>query len=303
MLAVAFFCAAAAVAGPADKPKRERSKGKPATRPVTQPAEQVVEAVPGSILAERRRLNRIPRSQRTVDEVAALAGIDFILAVANAEGARAAGMIDVVGYQQLPEGELLLEDPPRPFDPNTLAARIGARSRLPIGDLPVETVEVRPRVNLAEFPAVASWMTFEDRAFVVRAQEESPAGWIKKDACLVIRVRADKPTITGGTFFDVLPATVPPPVVVPSTPAAAPDSASASPAVGPLPRPPVGPPPLPPPTTQPAPQRTEPHATTQSARPRPATPPATQRAPQPATRPQSPNPSPPADEGPPEEDK
>lgn len=213
-----------------DTQKRERSRSRPPVKPATQPAEPVVEPTPGSILAERRRLNRIPRTQRSVEEVAALAGIDFLLAVANADGARAASLIDVVGYQQLPEGDLLWEDPPRPIDPNLLAGRISSRERVAIGELPVETVEIRPRINLGEFPAVALWMTAADRALIARASEPAPPGWVAKDACLVIRVRADKATIMGGTFFDVLPAVVPPAIeAAPARPAPVPTTQRANP--------------------------------------------------------------------------
>lgn len=291
-VAVAFLCAAVASASSGDKPRRERSRAKPAIKSATQPTEPAIEPTPGSLLAERRRLNRIPRTERSVEEIAALAGIDFLIAVGNADGSRVAGLIDVVGYQQLPEGDLLWDDPPRPIDPNTLAGRISARGRIAVGELPVETVEVRPRTNLGEFPAIALWMTAEDRALVVRAPDQAPSGWVTKDACLVIRVRADKATITGGTFFDVLPAVVP--AALEPAPAAQPPPPVTQPARPPLPAdrmsqaPTVTPPVVPKPVAPIQPVRT-PAAT------RPATP---------TTRPQpSTPPPPPPDDGPPEEDK
>lgn len=206
LLAVAFFCAT--LSGAIDekpKSKAPRPRGKPTSKPTTRPtSDPTPEPTPGTVLAERRRLTRIPHAQRTTEEIAALAGIDFLLAIGNADGPRASGLVDVVGYQPLPSDEQLPEDPPRPKPQADIGTWVGERPHFAVGELKSEQFDVRSKSHLREFPAVATWMLTEDRVLLIHAPTTPQPNWIRRDACLVIRIRADKPTIVGGTLLEAL---------------------------------------------------------------------------------------------------
>ncbi len=168
------------------------------TRPTTRPAHE-------PILAARERLSRIAPAQRTLDEHALLTTIDFALALAAADGSRAASLVDVVGYQPLPLEDELPERPDKPALPAVLEQQIAARQPAQIERLTADDFDVLTRDAVrARFAAVATWMLPEDRAVVSRPPAQPLPGWVQREACLVIRVRAGKATIVGGNLLEAL---------------------------------------------------------------------------------------------------
>lgn len=189
VLTVAFLCAAA-VWGQM-----------PTTAPTTTQAAETVALT-------RQRLSRIPLKERTDKDRALLAGLDFVLALGKSDGRRAAILIDAVGYQPLPvEGELP-EKPEKPIPPSEIHKLVAGRPMVNVADRPSDEIKVVDAGALrTEFPAVATWMLPQDWAVVFRAASDGHAGrWITRDACIVVRIRADRPTILGGNLLEVLAA-------------------------------------------------------------------------------------------------
>jgi len=81
--------------------------------PATKPAE--------TLATVRQRLTRIKPDQRSRHEAALLATLDFVLALGDAQGPRAAARVDAVGYQALPLSGELPERPARAIARGTVA--------------------------------------------------------------------------------------------------------------------------------------------------------------------------------------
>lgn len=190
MLTVAFLCAA----------------GVGGQMPTTAPATS--QAPAETVALERQRLSRIPLKDRTDKDRALLAGLDFVLAIGKSDGRRAAILIDAVGYEALPlEGELP-EKPDKPIPVSEIQRLVAGRPMLDLANRPSDTVEVvGPAALRAQFPAVATWMLPQDWAVVFRATpEQRIANWITRDACIVVRIRAGRPSILGGNLFEAVAA-------------------------------------------------------------------------------------------------
>jgi hypothetical protein len=156
-------------------------------------------------VAARQRLARIAADRRTPEEHALLATIDFVLALGKADGGRAAACVDAVGYQTLPLAGELPEQPNKPVLPAVLEKQLAARPTVDVARLTVSDFEVLTRAGVrARFAAVATWMLPEDRAVVCRRPAAELAGWVPREACVVVRVRAGKTTIMGGNLLEVL---------------------------------------------------------------------------------------------------
>ena len=171
----------------------------PVVEPESQPAHETVAAA-------RQRLARLKPQARSAEDHALLVGLGFALAVGQANGPRAAAMIDAVGYEVLPlEGDLP-EKPVKALLSDAVEQRITGRRPAAVDDLQRDRFQVFSRRRLQnEFPAVAAWMLPEDRAVVFRASTDTPStGWLARDACIVVRIRADKATIVGGNLFEAL---------------------------------------------------------------------------------------------------
>ncbi len=161
-----------------------------------------------TVAQARRRLARIRPEKRTSDDHALLTALDFALAIGQADGRRAAGLLEAVGYQPLPAVGDLPEPPPKPVPGSDVEKAIAARRPMKVEDLPIAQIEVYTRKRLRPvFPAVADWMLAQDRAVVFRPAGEPPlSDWVTTEACLVVRIRADKATIAGGNLLQVLGA-------------------------------------------------------------------------------------------------
>ncbi|MEW6250284.1 MAG: hypothetical protein AB1716_06535 [Planctomycetota bacterium] len=149
----------------------------------------------------------MPAAERGAAELALTTALDFALAIGQADGERAARLLDATGYQILPEDGPLPEQPPKPLMPAAVARAIGARPRVEVGKLQLAAFEVQRADSLrAIFPAVARWMLpTEDYAIVFHPPAGEPVpNWVMRHACIVVRIRADKPAILGGNLLAVL---------------------------------------------------------------------------------------------------
>ena len=179
------------------------------SQPTTQPAAASQPAAPPvnePIVGPRQRLARIAPERRTLDEHALLTTADFVLALGRADGARAAALVDAVGYQPLPlEGELP-EKPDKPWLPAVLEKQLAARRPVEVERLTADDFTVLTRDGVrTRFAAVATWMLPEDRAVVCwPPATQRVAGWVQREACLVVRVRASRATIVGGSLLELL---------------------------------------------------------------------------------------------------
>lgn len=159
-----------------------------------------------TVALARQRLSRIPLKERTDRDRALLAGLDFVLAMGKSDGRRAAILIDAVGYQPLPMTGELPERPALAIPASEVHKLVAGRPLTDLANLSADRIEVvAPGVLREAFPAAATWMLPQDWAVVFRPKsEDRVAHWITRDACLVIRIRADRPTILGGNLLEAL---------------------------------------------------------------------------------------------------
>lgn len=166
------------------------------------------DAVPASAprsLAQRAAELRASRGERRPAEIALRAGIEFVLTVAEADGRRASEAVDVVGYQVLPLEGWLPENPDPPLTRAALAERVSRLNRVGIGAARGDVVEALDRrAARAEFPAPADWMLPDDVLVAVRPLDEVSRRFVRGPACVIVRVRAGRPSIVAGTLLDAL---------------------------------------------------------------------------------------------------
>lgn len=146
-------------------------------------------------------LGRLSRNDRTPRSVAEQAGLEFCVAMAEADGKRIAPLLEVVGYQPLPLAGDLPDPPHRPIFPLDLAKRISARQKVNLRSAEAASFSLKNKREIQElFPAISQWMLDADWALI--CQPVSDADWPQGVRCLVIRVRALKPTIVGGNLVE-----------------------------------------------------------------------------------------------------
>lgn len=151
------------------------------------------------------RLARTRRSDMSDQDIALKAGLDFVRALGRADGPKASGLLEVTGYQIIPGSDELPDEPGPRISPEAFAAGVAAGKPAPFETLPADCVEAVPAKALPpSFPAVAAWMLSTDWAIVLKPAPDRP-DWVHREACLIIRVRANKPTIQGGTALEFLP--------------------------------------------------------------------------------------------------
>ncbi|MBU0638573.1 MAG: hypothetical protein KKB50_06890 [Planctomycetes bacterium] len=135
-------------------------------------------------------------------ERALVVTLDFCLAVGRGDGERAAARVDVVGYHALPEIGDLPEAPERPLSRRRLGALIEAGHKAAIDHLPVTAFTVCERqATRAMFPAAAEWMLPHDLVVVIEPVPATGPDWIKRRACLVIRLRGRNAVVVGGNLL------------------------------------------------------------------------------------------------------
>jgi len=174
-----------------------RGQSKPAQPPpTTQPAPRE------TVAAAQRRLAQIPAKKLSREQIALKTTLALALAIGKADGERAAKLLDTVGYHALPLEGCLPEKPDKPLTRAEFHERIERLSPTRVDSFPADTFEVLDRVALRrEFGAVAEWMLPQDRAVVIRPARDADGGWVSRSCCLVVRLRARKPTIVGGNLL------------------------------------------------------------------------------------------------------
>jgi hypothetical protein len=171
---------------PPPKPRRARRvRGKPAPEPPAEPPPE-------------------PAKMLTDDEIALIAAFDLTIAIGRADGSRAEDLIDAVGYQPLPLKGELPEDPAKPTPRAKIVAYVQASPPSHLDELPAAGFRaVDQKALRALFPAAAEWMLPEDRAVVIEPAANQP-NWVKQRCCLIVRLRARKPSIIGGNLLEAL---------------------------------------------------------------------------------------------------
>ena len=174
-------------------------QSKPAPPPTTQPA------VRETVAVAHRRLTQIPAKKLSREQIALKTTLALALAIGTSDGEGAAKLLDAVGYHALPLEGRLPERPDKPLTAGEFRECIERLSPTRVDRLPADTFEVLDRVALRkEFAAVAEWMLPQDRAVVIRPANEAGTGWVSRSCCLVVRLRARKPTVLGGNLLAAL---------------------------------------------------------------------------------------------------
>lgn len=174
-------------------------QSKPAPPPTTQPA------VRETVAVAHGRLAQIPAKKLSREQIALKTTLALALAIGKADGKGAVKLLDAVGYHALPLEGRLPEKPDKPLTADEFRERIERLSPTRVASLPADTFEVLDRVALRrEFAAVAEWMLPQDRAVVIRPANDADSDWVTRSCCLVVRLRARKPTIVGGNLLAAL---------------------------------------------------------------------------------------------------
>ncbi len=190
-------------------------------------AQELPASQPGgeTIAGVRQRLTALKPDERTRDDTARLATLDFLVALGESNGPRAAARVDAIGYQPLPLAGDLPEQPARPIPRGTVAkdtpppkkaAGGKARGRTPPPREPPDDavdksaseapaaeretisarVSARPKIELAGWPAEC--VIVADRQ-AVRAAFPAVARWMLPTEDIAILVRPPPgPPVQGG---------------------------------------------------------------------------------------------------------
>lgn len=194
-------------------PGRLRTAGAPARGPAAWLALLLAALSPVALLAAdgenlaqlHHRLTRARPDLQTPRELALKGALEFALALGNAEGERAAQVLDATGYLPLPlEGDLP-ETPPHTLSVANLITKVQKRKTHPIGALPADCVQcLDAAATRALFPAVGRWMLPDDRVIVFAPVDAPNGDWITRRGCLVVRIRGTRPTVMGGNVLACL---------------------------------------------------------------------------------------------------
>ena len=102
----------------------------------------------------------------------------------------------------------LPERPARSIYAAALEPQIASRASVALDNVPRATIAIQTAAQLkSQFPAIAEWMLpTNDLAVVFTPPDPPVAGWLRRPACLIVRVRADRGTVIGGTVLQALEA-------------------------------------------------------------------------------------------------
>jgi hypothetical protein len=202
---------------------QSKSSGKPGTKnrrpaaarkntakaPASQPAAPLdpaaTQPTPDETVAQA--LTRLSDRRWRPDDrdVALRCTLQLCIALGGGDPQRAAGLLDVVGYQPLPLDGELPDEPGKPLNAGAFASQLENRPRFDASSLPaVGFSSLNAREVAGAFPAVARWMLPEDYAVVIEPAGSSGA-WVQRRCCVVVRVRGSKPIIVGGNLLQALP--------------------------------------------------------------------------------------------------
>ncbi len=191
--------------------KSRKATSRPASQPTSAPADPPVAPEVETIAEFVRRTERSRTAPKSDAERARVAALQFLAAVARADGEAAAARLDVVGYQPLPLSGGLPNPPVRPQTIAEFKRWLETQPARPWGAWRAIDFVVKPRSEMAESHApAAQWMLPEDFALIYQPDENHPpaagaAATIPIDldaGCLVVRVRGPKATIIGGSWFE-----------------------------------------------------------------------------------------------------
>jgi hypothetical protein len=187
-LAAAFGCALLLADAPPEP-------GAPATQP----------APPETLGELRQRLAAAAGRGTPREQVALRCGAEIVLALGAGNIDGAVRFVDPVGYQPLPLDGPLPETPERPIAAEALAERLRACRLEGVERLPATSLEVLNRDGALErFPAVGRWMQRQDVVVLVHGADTGGMPWLTQRACLVVRVRAGRPSVLGGNLLAAL---------------------------------------------------------------------------------------------------
>lgn len=155
--------------------------------------------------AKFQRLARIAPKWLPRQELALRMALDLCLCAARADGKRAAGLLEPVGYQTLPlEGDLP-EKPDKPTPAAAFQAKIEKLRTHAIEQTPLEIFAVVDRETLRKtFPAAAEWMLPEDYAILIQPSAAAGGDWLARPCCVLVRIRAQRATVLGGNLLEAL---------------------------------------------------------------------------------------------------
>lgn len=199
------------VAAQQRRQRRAQPTSKPAATRSAQPPEPTTP--PASAVERLQRLKARPDGNLKRTDAALRCGMEFGLALGVGDADRALAQIDAVGYQPLPRGAQLSQEPGRALLPDALREPIRRRPRADVATLPPDAFVLKSRAELREiFPAAARWMGDDDFAVVVEATQPTVVNWVTQPGCVIVRLRGKRATIVGGTILeDLLSARAPPP--------------------------------------------------------------------------------------------
>jgi len=168
----------------------------PASAPASRPAR--VETVADTLLDLREIEVKGQEARRRAFQQA----IAFAIAVGRADEAAVRDAIDATGYQLLPDGEDLPDDPGRPLEAKTLGEWTGRQSPVDVETLP------RPALRFADrdemrllFPAASRWMKPKDFALLLEPQPGQPR-WVQRRGFVIVRERNARIYVVGGNLLE-----------------------------------------------------------------------------------------------------
>lgn len=155
-----------------------------------------------SLSQELHALTRIKPGDRTRDQSARRCVIQFILALATGEPEQCASLVDPVGYQPLPSDGPLPDDPAKPVFGAALREMLQLRRSPALSDASSATIRVMRGADAPdELRGAKTWMLPDDRLVLISPPDPPVAGWLKRRAFVVVRVRASRALIVGGDLL------------------------------------------------------------------------------------------------------
>lgn len=185
----------------------KKSKSKKKKKAASQPASETDVAAPApeneTVAAAAQRYARIPAKKVTREDAAWRAGLSFLQALSSGGNEGAAELVDAAGYNPLPFQGELPENPDKPLLGKPLRERIEKAGRPQWSQVTLDHFQLLKRRQANEVsPTVATWMLdSQDYMLVYRPPTSNAAAGFEKPACVIVRMRAKRPAIVGGTVL------------------------------------------------------------------------------------------------------
>lgn len=192
---------------PPAKKSQKKSKVRNSKKPAaSQPVDVYPEAPPPeteSVEAALQRLNRIPIKKITREDAAWKAGLGFLAALSRGQIDVAAGLVDAAGFHPLPWSGELPENPEKPLAGKVLRERLERSARQPWTKVTMNYLRLLPRKDANQFSStIAMWMLSDsDLMLFYKPPAENVAAGFEQPGCVVVRMRAKRAAIVGGTVL------------------------------------------------------------------------------------------------------